>query len=432
MVPRIAENGRSFRGAGLYYLRDKDAETSERVAWTHTENMITSDPEKAVKVMAYTALHQRELKEAANVPLTGRKLEKPVFTFSIAWNPEEQPDPDHMLETAKSAVKHLCLDEHEVLYVAHRDEPQPHVHVILNRVNPTTGIAAPLSKTKELLSDWAYDYEKRNGKIYCQERVSSVKNRQDWRAERAKGNKKAKAPKFCDPVIKNAWKNSDSGRAFVAALAEHGYRLAQGKRRLVVIDQWGKTHNPVRVLEGVKAKDFKARMADLDPEQLPRAEALQKEIKSAQRKAYHQDRQQVTHSAQTLNQMQDRHLEERAALNEKFDRRIDREKRELGEFYRCKDVEDEIARLKAEGFRDPPLLHRLTGKAAKDTRRRQERIADLEAQQKDAQRRIEERLGAIELKSDQAVNELALRQEKEREKLVRDAPIPVLARIGEI
>ena len=41
MIPRVGPGGASFQGAGLYYLHDKDALTSERVAFTHTLNTHT-------------------------------------------------------------------------------------------------------------------------------------------------------------------------------------------------------------------------------------------------------------------------------------------------------------------------------------------------------------------------------------------------------
>ena len=49
MVPKVAGKGRSFMGAGMYYLHDKKAETSERVAFTHTVNLPTRDPDKAIR-----------------------------------------------------------------------------------------------------------------------------------------------------------------------------------------------------------------------------------------------------------------------------------------------------------------------------------------------------------------------------------------------
>ena len=76
MVPREARRGSSFKGAGLYYLHDKNASTSERVAFTHTENIPTRDPEKALKWMAWTSSHAEELKTRnGDESKAGRKSE---------------------------------------------------------------------------------------------------------------------------------------------------------------------------------------------------------------------------------------------------------------------------------------------------------------------------------------------------------------------
>ena len=69
MVPAVTEGGSSFKGASLYYFHDKRREgeaerlTSERVAWTHTLNLATDDPERAWRIMAHTAMSQAELKQ---------------------------------------------------------------------------------------------------------------------------------------------------------------------------------------------------------------------------------------------------------------------------------------------------------------------------------------------------------------------------------
>jgi hypothetical protein len=81
MIPRIAGGGRSFKGAYAYFGHDKQQATKHRVEWTHTENMLTDDPDKAWKVMAYTVYEQARLKEASGQKSTGRKLQKPVFSY---------------------------------------------------------------------------------------------------------------------------------------------------------------------------------------------------------------------------------------------------------------------------------------------------------------------------------------------------------------
>lgn len=176
MIGRDTGGGSSFAGAGLYYLHDRNAETDERVAFTHTENLLTDNPETAMKVMAWTAMHQAELKAAAGVKATGRKLEKPVHTFVLSWAPDEKPDHEHMIETARSALGALGLADHEAVFVGHDDTDKAHVHIIVNRVHPDHGKAAPLSKTRLKLSKWAEAYEKEHG-IHCHQRIENNKRR---------------------------------------------------------------------------------------------------------------------------------------------------------------------------------------------------------------------------------------------------------------
>lgn len=177
MVPKVAAKGTSFKGAGAYYLHDKKADSSERVAFTHTENLPVNDAKRALDCMAYTAMHQNEIKAASGAAKTGRKLTAPVYTYSLSWAPDEQPTQEEMIEAGRETLKALGLDEHEVLMVAHNDKPHPHLHLIVNRVHPETGKAAGLSNDHLALSRWAEDYEKRQGEIRCEQRVENNKAR---------------------------------------------------------------------------------------------------------------------------------------------------------------------------------------------------------------------------------------------------------------
>jgi hypothetical protein len=177
MVPAITAGGRSFRGAFLYYAHDKrrDGEavrfTTNRVAWVETVNLPTGDPERAWRIMAHTALAQAELKAAAGTKATGRKLVKPVFAYSIAWHPGERPTKAEQIEAARASIEAQGLEGHQAIILCHDDEPQAHVHIIVNRVHPATGKAATLSNSKLKLSQWAEGYERKRGKLYCPQRV---------------------------------------------------------------------------------------------------------------------------------------------------------------------------------------------------------------------------------------------------------------------
>lgn len=184
MIPKVTKGGSSFKGAFNYYLHDKDADTQDRIAWTQTENMRTNDPDKAWRIMAYTAKEQNRLKEASGQSRAGRKLEKPVFAFSLAWHPEQNPSKHHMLETAREAISMIGLQDREAVIVAHRDEPQKHVHVIVNRVHPITGMAADVRNSKRKFSDFARAYEHEHGKIYCEQREANHKKREEGQSTR--------------------------------------------------------------------------------------------------------------------------------------------------------------------------------------------------------------------------------------------------------
>ena len=176
MVVKMSSPGRSFGGVADYCLHDPrmpgeahHPESAERVEWTETRNLATSEGERAGRIMAATAEASPELKRLAGVAATGRKLEKPVCHYSLSWAKDEKPDRQEMRWAAQESLKALGMGRHQALVVSHRDG-QPHVHVIANRVDPESGKAAGLNRSKLKLSKWAEEYERVQGKIRCPQR----------------------------------------------------------------------------------------------------------------------------------------------------------------------------------------------------------------------------------------------------------------------
>ena len=176
MVVKMSSPGRSFGGVADYCLHDPrmpgeahHPESAERVEWTATRNLATSEGERAGRIMAATAEASPELKRLAGVAATGRKLEKPVCHYSLSWAKDEKPNRQEMRWAAQESLKALGMERHQALVVSHRDG-QPHVHVIANRVDPESGKAAGLNRSKLKLSKWAEEYERVQGKIRCPQR----------------------------------------------------------------------------------------------------------------------------------------------------------------------------------------------------------------------------------------------------------------------
>lgn len=182
MIP-VATQGTSFRGCFRYHLHDKLREgeterlTSERVAWTHTRNLSTDDPERAWRIMAFTALHQREIKAVAGEALSGPGCRKPVYSLVLAWDPSQSPSKDEMLRAAESALKVLRMQDRQAVIVCHDDEPQKHIHIVVNRVCHVTGRTAEIKRDWLKLSRWAERYERETGQILCELRVNHNQRR---------------------------------------------------------------------------------------------------------------------------------------------------------------------------------------------------------------------------------------------------------------
>lgn len=180
---QLATIGHSFKGSMAYYLHDKrqdeagpHPDTSDRVAWAELRNLsAAAGPETATRVMIATAQSADELKAAAGVKATGRKSTRgPVFAFSLAWHPSEADGLDRaeMIGAADHALKVLALDHLQAVIIAHRDTAHPHVHVVVNRIDPANGKAASIDGMKvKKLDAWADRYERERGQIVSPNRA---------------------------------------------------------------------------------------------------------------------------------------------------------------------------------------------------------------------------------------------------------------------
>ena len=196
VIPRVARSGQSFDGAGQYYLHDKlesqqrlstdpkhdfnrvgnyalhdkdGRQTAHRVGFTAMLNMEAETPEQAIGQM--TASYERYREREKNK--RGRKLTKPVYVYSLSWAPDQTPTQDEMMSAAHSSLKALRLEGLQTLIVQHTDEPHPHIHVIVNRIEPDGSRARNVAFDQLRFSRWAEQYERDHGGIRCEQRVEN-------------------------------------------------------------------------------------------------------------------------------------------------------------------------------------------------------------------------------------------------------------------
>jgi hypothetical protein len=188
MNPVEIGKGRSFKGLASYLLFEKDAaaeaaqEASERVGWAESFNLMDAPPAKAWRLMASTAISAPQLKQAAGIR-PGKATEKPVYHYTLTFNPEDQPSRDVQRAAVTSSLAALGLKDYQALAVMHHDKAHLHVHVMVNLIHPENGISAsskqpdgrpaPLSMSQMKLSKWAMGFEREHGLAVTEGRIAN-------------------------------------------------------------------------------------------------------------------------------------------------------------------------------------------------------------------------------------------------------------------
>ena len=224
--PRRARcRARSGRGGRAKETRQGEGEREEsREAGRETSpldrdaQLATNDVMRGSRMMEATARDAPVLKKLAGVKATGRKLKKPMVHYSLSWAPDERPIQWTMRQAVDGSLKALGLENRQALVVAHGDRAHPHVHVIVNRVDPETGKAANMGRDRIKLSKWAEGYEREQGRIRCHQRQANNyrRARGEWvrgkgkskgRDRRARGVRMPRETKASDPdrISQVAW-----------------------------------------------------------------------------------------------------------------------------------------------------------------------------------------------------------------------------------
>jgi Relaxase/Mobilisation nuclease domain len=120
--------GDDFGDLGDYLRRGRGrVDPSQRVGWVEFRNLPTRRMDIAERIMAGTA----------SLSYTS----KPVFHLSISFAPGDAVDEALMKRVMARTLADLGLGEHQAVIVAHIDTDDPHMHAMVNRVHPETGVA---------------------------------------------------------------------------------------------------------------------------------------------------------------------------------------------------------------------------------------------------------------------------------------------------
>jgi hypothetical protein len=176
----------------------------------------------------------------------------------------------------RAVIFHIKADE--------RGRMREHCHVVWSRIDVDQGKAVPLSFFKEKMMTVTREFARDHRLVlppgYDRQADELRRNRQLSGYDCIKQKETGISHEDRMAAVTDAWRRSDSGRAFVNALADLGYIFARGrnKTRVVLVDVYGHTTALTRLIDdpSVRARHVRDFLgAEYAPENLPSVEDAQ-------------------------------------------------------------------------------------------------------------------------------------------------------------
>jgi hypothetical protein len=205
---------------------------------------------------------------------SGTKCQQYLFSLSLSPPQTESVSVEVFEREIANIEKRLGLSGQPRAIVFHEKKGRRHAHCVWSRIDAARMRAINLSHYKYKLRDISRElYHK-----YDWEMPAGLRNRQDRdpfnysHVEASQAKRQKRDPAELKAMFRKCWDNSDSQKAFAAALLQNGFCLSRGDRRgFVAVDAHGEVYSLSRWC-AVKTKILRAR---LDASNLPTVEGAQ-------------------------------------------------------------------------------------------------------------------------------------------------------------
>ena len=251
-----------------------------------SKHLLRDDTNERVEVKEISGLLAEDLptalREMQAVAAGSRSHGNFLYQANISPRIDEQLTAEQWAEAVDTLEKNLGLEGHQRIVVEHEKEGRTHRHVVWNRVDVENLHVADMGGNYRIHTATARELEERfdltpTPTPAALDRKPALELWEIRAAERSGID-----PGELKTELTQLWNRTDTGKAFAAAIEERGYILAKGDRRdFCIIDHAGDAHSLARRLDGVKVKDVRERMADIDRDSLPtvaEARETQREI----------------------------------------------------------------------------------------------------------------------------------------------------------
>jgi hypothetical protein len=89
----------------------------------------------------------RDFKEVARL---SKRVEKPVFHFSLRLAPGEVLSKDKLMEIGRECAKEFDVADNQYICVLHKDTKEQHIHIVANRVGFNGKVASDSNSYKRM------------------------------------------------------------------------------------------------------------------------------------------------------------------------------------------------------------------------------------------------------------------------------------------
>jgi hypothetical protein len=223
-------SGKRFGPLATYLVSGRSGSETDRVAWTAGRNIGTDDPALAAPLMQATA-RQSVL------------LQSPVYHLTVSFDHQDEVTPEQMQSVVDRVLRDLGLSEHQALMVAHKDTEHAHVHVMVNRVHPDTGVAWERWQDRPTIERALREEEQARGLRSVPGRLHQVEGLKIPERAALSPGERRQAERTGDPAfvarvqaMLPELRSARSWEELSSRLAEHGVRVEGKGQGLVFTD----------------------------------------------------------------------------------------------------------------------------------------------------------------------------------------------------
>ena len=167
----------------------------------------------------------------------------PVYHLTISFDPNDLVTPAQMQAVADRVLSDLGLAEHQALLVAHQDRSHPHVHIMVNRVHPETGVAWDRWQDQPQIQRTLRQLERELGLREVAGRLYKLDGQEPPERAPLTNGERRQAERTGDPAFPDRvrahlpeLRAARSWSELENALAAHGLRLERKGQGLVITD----------------------------------------------------------------------------------------------------------------------------------------------------------------------------------------------------